>query len=290
MTSEQLIVSVEAAAKLHGLRDILQGMDAALLAYSGGVDSTFLLKVAGEVLGERVLAVTAVSPTYPRQEHARAVRIAHSLGARHIFVRTEELNDPRFCQNPPERCYHCKKELFGKLYDIAAREGVGVVMDGSNLDDCADYRPGRKAASEAGVRSPLVEARLRKAEIRALSRDMGLPTWDKPAMACLASRFPYGEPITRQQLQRVERAEDFLRQLGFAQLRVRSHGLLARIEVDAARVPELCKPELRQRVIKKLKGLGFLYVTLDLEGYRTGSLNEALAQQAIPAHEGQDQQ
>lgn len=262
--------------KLQNLREILQGMDSLLLAYSGGVDSTFLLKVATDVLGEKVLAVTAVSPTYPQEEHQAACEIARLLGARHISISTDELEDPNFCGNPPERCYYCKQELFRKLKHIASREGISFVVDASNLDDCSDYRPGRKAAEEIGVRSPLIEAGLSKQEIRNFSRELGLPTWDKPSMACLASRFPYGETITPEKLVRVEQAEKLLRALGFRQVRVRSHGKLARIEVDADRLSELAAPGLRQKVVNALKEMGFVYVTLDLQGYRTGSLNEAL--------------
>ncbi len=267
--------------KLAALRNILRGMGKVLLAYSGGVDSTFLLKVAGEVLGEGVLAVTAVSPTYPEAEHRSACRLARRLGAKHISVQSNELEVQGFCQNPPQRCYYCKKELFQRLRQIAAGEGIAYLLDGSNLDDCSDYRPGRKAGEEEGVRSPLVEAGLTKEEIRMLSKQMGLPTWDKPAMACLASRFPYGERITANKLQRVERAERLLRELGFRQLRVRSHGDVARIEVEVERVQDLTDLALRQRIVKELKGLGFVYVTLDLEGYRTGSLNEALPKEEI---------
>jgi len=267
-------------AKLAKLRRLLRDMGSAVVAYSGGTDSTFLLKVAADALGDRVVAVTAVSATYPHEEHESASQIAASLGVRHTSISTDELENPDFVSNPPERCYYCKGELFAKLRDIAQREGIEFVLDASNVDDCSDYRPGRKAAEAAGVRSPLVEVGLTKKEIRALSRDMGLPTWDKPATACLASRFPYGEAITAEKLHRVERAEKLLRELGFRQVRVRSHGTLARIEVEAGRVGEFADPELRQKISRRLKELGFLYVTLDLEGYRTGSLNEALTQEA----------
>ncbi len=270
------VIRMTAEEKLEALRDALESMESALLAYSGGVDSTFLLKVAAEVLGKRVLAVTAVSATYPEEEHEFACDMASSLGARHLSISTDELEDPDFSSNPPERCYYCKKELFARLQEIAAREGIGCVLDASNADDCSDYRPGRKAAGEAGVRSPLIEVGLTKREIRALSKQMGLKTWDKPSMACLASRFPYGEAITSEKLQRVDGAEKLLRELGFRQVRVRSHGRLARVEVDADRVHELTEPGLRERVNQGMKELGFLYVTLDLQGYRTGSLNEAL--------------
>ncbi len=267
--------------KLGKLRGILRAMDGVVLAYSGGVDSTFLLKVATDELGDRVLAVTATSPTYTHEEYEGACEIARSLGVRHVSISTDELADANFCRNSPQRCYHCKTELFRKLRDIADGEGMGLVLDASNRDDCVDYRPGRRAAEEAGVRSPLVEAGLSKDDIRALSRDMDLPTWDKAAMACLASRFPYGEIITAEKLSRVERAEKLLRDLGFREVRVRSHGVLARIEVEGDGVGRLAEPELRRRIAGELKALGFVYVTLDLEGYRTGSLNETLRDEDI---------
>jgi uncharacterized protein len=267
-----------AHTRLVRLQEILRGMGSVLIAYSGGVDSTFLMKVAADALGRNVLAVTAVSPTYPQEEHDRACALARSLGVRHTSIFTDELADPTFASNPPDRCYHCKRELFRKLREIAAREGLKVIADASNTDDLSDFRPGRKAAVEAGIRSPLIEAGLNKNDIRLLSKEMGLETWDKPSAACLASRLPYGEEITPAKLQRVDAAEKLLRDLGFGQVRVRSHGDLARIEVEPDSVARLASPETRAAVTVELKKLGFTYVTLDLLGYRTGSLNEALNQ------------
>ena len=278
--------------KLARLQGILRDMQSVLIAYSGGVDSTFLLKVAADTLGDTmprsvptcVLAVTAVSPTYPHEEHDLACAMARSLGVRHISILTNELADPTFSANPPDRCYHCKKELFRKLREIARREGMRFTADASNADDLSDYRPGRKAAIEAQIRSPLIEAGLAKKEIRLLSKEMGLETWDKPSAACLASRLPYGEPITPEKLQRVGAAEKLLRELlGDTmqhsvpiQVRVRSHENVARIEVESEALQQLASPEMRVKVTSELKKLGFTYVTLDLLGYRTGSLNESL--------------
>jgi len=262
--------------KYNKLQRLLKDMGGLVLAYSGGVDSTFLLSVAKDALGDNVLAITAVSPTYTQEEYERACEMALALGVRHISTQTNELENPDFLKNSPQRCYYCKKELFRKLRTIADQESLLCVADASNLDDCADYRPGRIAAKEAGIRSPLLEAGLRKEEIRALSKEMNLPTWDLPAAACLASRFPYGESLTLEKIKRVEQAEKFLRDLGFQQVRVRSHDRLARVELDANIIGEFFKKGLRANVVQKLKDLGFIYVTLDLEGYRTGSLNEVL--------------
>lgn len=270
--------------KLDNLRDLLSDIDSAVLAFSGGVDSTFLLKVASEELGENLIAATATSPTYIDEEYREALDLAEELGVEHVTLESNELRNKEFRDNPPERCYHCKSELFGQLQDIAREHGVECVMDASNADDSGDYRPGLAAADELGVRSPLLEAGVDKAAIRRLSREMGLPTWNKPSLACLASRFPYGEEINADKLNRVEKAEEFLRELGYEQIRVRSHGDLARIEVTPEEVDSLAESDTRQKVVERFKEVGFTYVTLDLQGYRTGSMNEELSREERAAY------
>jgi len=267
-------------AKYDRLRDSLAGYGSLLVAYSGGLDSSLLLKVSHDVLGDRVLAVTALSPTYPGQERAAAEELAKGLGVRLVTVETDELQIVGFADNPPERCYFCKSELFGQLQAIARDEGIAYVADGSNADDVDDYRPGMQAACELGVVSPLKEAGLTKEDIRTLSKRLGLPTWDKPSSACLASRFPYGEAITREKLAMVEAAESFLGELGFRQVRVRHHGTIARIEVAPGAIERLASPAVRAQVVHRLTEIGYDYVTLDCRGYRTGSMNEVLPEAA----------
>lgn len=265
----------ERDSKLTKLREILGGMKSVIVAFSGGADSTFLLKMAVEALGaEKVLAVTGHSPTYPAWELEESQVLTRLLGARQVVITTEELDKGDFAANSPERCYFCKQELFARLLQIAEKERGSYVLDGTNCDDLGDFRPGRKAAKELGVRSPLLEAGLTKDDIRFFSREMGLPTWNKPAYACLSSRFPYGTRITREKLALVERGEDFLRSLGFKQFRLRHHGEIARIEISREQFPLMMEKAVE--VAGELKAAGFTYVALDLEGYRMGSMNEGL--------------
>ncbi len=259
------------------LKSILLEMESVAIGYSGGVDSTLLLKVAVDVLCENVVAMIGRSETYPTREFEEAVKIAESIGARFAIVNTEETDILKFKENPANRCYFCKTELFGKLKGIAEREGMKWIADGTITDDVGDFRPGMRAKSEMHVRSPLLEAELSKVEVREISQHLGLPTWDKPAFACLSSRFPYGMSITKENLTRIDNAETFLRDEGFRSFRVRFHDeRTARIEVGPQEITRLLDEELRAKIVPHMKQLGFTYVTLDLQGYRTGSMNEVL--------------
>lgn len=259
--------------KLDRLRELLKKMDSVVVAYSGGIDSTFVLKVAYDQLHEKAVGITAISPTFPSIELAAAERVAQEIGVRHETVQTDQLAVDDFVKNDANRCFHCKTDLYQLLGNVRQSKAAAYIVDGTNLDDLGDDRPGIKAAREWSVRSPLVETELSKAEIRILAKDLGLSNWDKPAAACLSSRIPRGIPITLEKLGRVEEAESVLHHEGFRQFRVRNHGDIARIEVAKDELSSLMEPDRSSRISGKLKALGFKFVTVDLEGYRPGGIS-----------------
>lgn len=268
--------------KLTKLKEILKGYESAVIGFSGGLDSTFLAAVAQEVLGEKAMVVTSISPSLPSQDRRDVEEAVKVLGLRHRFIETHELEDEHYVANPDNRCFFCKDELFRQLSVLAKKEGYAVVLDGFNADDTRDFRPGRKAGEEWNIKSPLLEAGLTKPEIRDLARERNLKVWDKPQSACLSSRIPYGASITLQALKQIDAAETALRNLGFKQVRVRHHDSLARIEVERSEIHRLLSDGLKEKVSQALKTAGYLFVTVDLEGYRTGSMNEAIQKQAEP--------
>ena len=264
------------ACREQRLRDLLASFDSIIVAFSGGVDSAYLAWAATHVLGDAALCITADSPSYPDHHRQLALRIAREFGLRHEVIHTSEVERAEYRANPVNRCYYCKQELYGVLSRVAASRGFTAIVDGSNADDRSDYRPGRKAAREFGIRSPLDEADLTKADIRELSRLAGLPTWDEPASACLSSRIPYHSEVTEEKLRMIERAEGVLRELGFRVCRVRHHDSLARLEIGRDELPRALDPDVRERIVRELRALGYDHVTIDLQGYRMGSLNEGV--------------
>lgn len=285
MTSNQTetkkIAAVSLEEKERRLRALLRSYGSAVIAFSGGTDSAYLAYVAHAEMGDRAIAVTGDSASYPTFQRELADRLTREFGIRHEIILTEEFNDSNYINNPPNRCYYCKAELYGKLAEMAAERGFEAICDGTNADDVGDYRPGRQAGKEKGVRSPLLECDLTKADIRELSRRAGLPTWNEPASACLSSRVPYGQVVTIEKLSMVDKAEIALKEIGFRQVRVRHHGDVARIEVAEEEMPRALDRAMMGRMLLALKAIGFKFVTLDLEGYRTGSLNEALSARNI---------
>ena len=262
-----------AQEKYARLLEVLRSLDSVVVAFSGGVDSTFLARAADEALGERALLVTADSETYPASELAAAKELARTLGMRHLVVETRELENPDYAKNPTNRCFFCKEELFTSLAPIAEREGYRHLVYGANVDDLGDHRPGMESARQRDVRAPLIEAGLGKAEIRELSQALGLSTWDKPSFACLSSRFQYGDRITAEKLRQVDAAEELVRSLGFRQFRVRHHDRLARLEIPLEDLPKLWEDGRREAILKRFRELGYLYVTIDLAGFQSGSAN-----------------